>query len=284
MPVIMDNPTISQAFPELAPESLQQLFAAIPTGLMLEDPDGRILWLNAELERQLGIEADAILGTTAGDLPLEPPLGRGTSSAEHAALAPNAGCECVRTSHVPVAVRDEGAGCVARFFVATEPTLDRDNPDRQSLLRMLAARAPLDAIDAETGVLDREGIMQVLTAEVSRSRRYANPLSIVMMRVGPQTPQAKVDAMMGDSARLLREHMRWADSIGRFSQFEFLLVLPETGDEGVASLLAKIKANIDDSTVAYRTNLGSAVWQKGDNANLFLDRVLASLSSSNDLN
>ena len=83
---------------------------------------------------------------------------------------------------------------------------------RPRLVDMLQSKA---GIDVGTGMLDQATISRLLNSEVSRSRRYHNPLSIAQFAIGEalaRNPQVLLGAMAA-VARTLREHLRWTDSV-----------------------------------------------------------------------
>ncbi len=132
----------------------------------------------------------------------------------------------------------------------------------------------LDLTDAETGVLSHRALMLVLEPQVSRSRRYSNPLSVVVLEL----EGAGADALRR-AARALKGHLRWADVVGRDEQGRFVLVLPETPAEAAEAIAAKIDHALAVDGAACHYRLGVAQWRLGDDAADLLHRAAAELAS-----
>jgi len=243
--------------------SLERVLAGAPIAILIEGAGGRLLWRNAALEKALGTvdEADA------------DPIGTFT------ARAAERGLTCTRVALAPDCTTagndDRGRDAIraVRYFV---PTTDKADA-RGLLLRLLDSRPGLDA---ETGVLDGTGINRALQTEVSRSRRYGNPLSVVMLRMagGLDTLRAV--------ARMLKEELRWADLIGRVDEHTLLVVLPETGADAASHLLAKVRGMLarDAATRGRRVaRLGAAGWCCGDDSDTLLQRASEALEAEAEI-
>lgn len=145
----------------------------------------------------------------------------------------------------------------------------------------------LATVDPKTGLYTPRALMQNLEPLVSRSRRYSNPLSIVVMSVAglaeydhlPQGPGAQ--QVLLAVGHLLKDQLRWADIISRSSNHEFVMVLPETSTEATQKLIDKIRSRLGSLAVpegqekgyAIDARFGVASWQKGDDAQQLLQRA-----------
>lgn len=136
--------------------------------------------------------------------------------------------------------------------------------------------------DRLTGLLNYRALMQILEPQIARSRRYHNPLSVVLMRIKPFLFDAAESANLDDDnilavARLLKDQMRWADQIGRFDEAAFLLVLPETSGKDAQMLTQKIKKGIDilnqNAKKKVIADFGLSEWTKGDDLHRLLGRA-----------
>ncbi|MCU7799718.1 MAG: diguanylate cyclase [gamma proteobacterium symbiont of Lucinoma myriamae] len=123
------------------------------------------------------------------------------------------------------------------------------------------------------------GMFQTLSSEVSRSRRYNNPLSIVLMTVDYQScsaamEQENIEQLRLMISQLLKDQIRWADIVGHLNEFDFVLLLPETVYESAEVLIRKINDRLCNMTIdTQHISYGISQWQKGDDVNMFLNRA-----------
>jgi hypothetical protein len=122
---------------------------------------------------------------------------------------------------------------------------------------------------AGAGVLSREAALLRLDAEISRSRRYANPLSCLFAQV-PAVP-----SVYGTLERMLRDQLRWVDVLARWSDTELLVLLPETHARATSALCRKLAAQAQPLLDPTPVNWGASTWRRGDDAVLFVTRALA---------
>ena len=159
---------------------------------------------------------------------------------------------------------------------------------RQPGRSAVAAGRDPQQLDAESGALDRRAIMQVLGAEISRSRRYGNPLSSLLIRYSDggegQLGTIKFTGTRRRVAERLWESLRWVDSLGALSRGEFLVVLPETGRRAAEHVLEKVRASLEaldledaHAELAYR--LAATERAQEDNAQRLLARLHAELDA-----
>jgi len=144
----------------------------------------------------------------------------------------------------------------------------------------------LATLDPNTGLFTPRALMQNLEPLVSRSRRYSNPLSVVVMAVAgladynhlPKGPDAQ--QVLLAVGHLLKDQLRWADIISRSSSNEFVMVLPETSTDAAQKLIEKVRAHLGSLAIpgapekgyAIDARFGVASWQKGDDAQQLLQR------------
>jgi len=102
-------------------------------------------------------------------------------------------------------------------------------------------------IDAITGVDDCETVMQRLEAELHRALREKTPLSVGLLHV-TQLKEARElggasggDLVLREVARRLRSALRPYDVLGRCSEEEFLVVMPNTRELDLAEALARLR-------------------------------------------
>lgn len=144
-----------------------------------------------------------------------------------------------------------------------------------SLLRELRDR------DTETGLLTAVRIYRVLLGEIARSDRYGNPLSCILLQIR-SLEELPVDARLMLTSRLA-DVMRNTDFAGVWDREAFLLVLPETSEQGARMFSEKVgKAlgdrsaglpGIDPADISITTRV--TTWRTGDDADAILGRLLS---------
>jgi diguanylate cyclase (GGDEF)-like protein len=144
----------------------------------------------------------------------------------------------------------------------------------------------LTITDDLTSMANRRATLQALDAQVTRSRRYGNLLTLCAVRLGHPEPAIGLlpDHSILVLAQYLRERLRWADVIGRFEDQLFLLVMPETSKEDAEHLLHQIVQECRDGALkdlgedpAPVLEIGIAGWTKGDDPQRLITRTIASI-------
>jgi len=144
----------------------------------------------------------------------------------------------------------------------------------------------LTITDILTGMANRKATVQALAAQVTRSRRYGNALSLGAMRLThPNLPDVPLpDDSILALAHYLRERLRWADIIGRYENELFLLVMPETSKEDAEKLLLQIVEECHEGALTEQgdhpvpeLSIGVAAWEKGDDPQRLIQRTLDTL-------
>ncbi len=127
----------------------------------------------------------------------------------------------------------------------------------------------------------RASWIEFLDYEVSRSRRYANPLSLLKLQVILNNQPADIDedTICQTVKDTLMDELRWADMIGNTSRGSYLMVLPETPFEALEQLQQKIADAICrqikqlSEQIDCQVVFGSAHWQKLDDSEKLLKRA-----------
>jgi len=169
---------------------------------------------------------------------------------------------------LPLKVKDENAGV---FLVeslmqgATEFT-----EDQLELLRLLTEQAALALTaaylynkveqmaisDGLTGLYDRRHIEHLMRREISRARRYDEPLGIAMAdidgfkQINDTYGHPLGDTVLKEIAKAFRAACREGDIVGRYGGEEFLFILPRSDAAGTAALGERIRAAAEQLTLA----------------------------------
>lgn len=102
--------------------------------------------------------------------------------------------------------------------------------------------------DSLTGLLTHTALKDQLAREVARARRYGTGLSVVMLdvdhfkRVNDTYGHAAGDRVLKSLARLLRQHLRASDIVGRYGGEEFAVLLPEADGAAAVAVIDRIRA------------------------------------------
>jgi GGDEF domain-containing protein len=121
----------------------------------------------------------------------------------------------------------------------------------------------LSLVDALTGLANHSALVHALNVQVSRSRRYYNPLTLVLIRIEPPTHSELPDGTVLAIARFLRDRLRWVDELGRHSVNTFMMILPETDEAGARILLGKIRVELDELLPRSAENSPSSILRIG---------------------
>ncbi|MFN0064012.1 MAG: ATP-binding protein [Myxococcaceae bacterium] len=131
--------------------------------------------------------------------------------------------------------------------------------------------------DPDTGLLDRAGLAARMEPELARSRRYARPLSVVVLSADAQTAPEK----LRQAASLVRRRLRSPDLVGHLGAGRFALVMPECGGADAATVARRLVAELQTDaqvTFAYRVEQVTAEeWQ----LEAILERISKDTAPSN---
>jgi two-component system cell cycle response regulator len=108
----------------------------------------------------------------------------------------------------------------------------------------------LATTDPLTALLNRRALTERLTTEMERALRYDGTVALLLIdldhfkRVNDTHGHLVGDAVLRGVAELLVQAVRTSDMVGRYGGEEFLVVLPETDDEGAASFAERVRERI----------------------------------------
>jgi diguanylate cyclase (GGDEF)-like protein len=113
--------------------------------------------------------------------------------------------------------------------------------------------------DELTGLSNRRRFQEVLAGEVERSRRFAQPVSLVMLdidnfkKVNDTYGHPAGDLVLKEVARILTEYSREIDEPARYGGEELAVVLPGTDEEGAFQLAERVRTGIESLRLPIRT-------------------------------
>jgi two-component system, cell cycle response regulator len=135
----------------------------------------------------------------------------------------------------------------------------------------------LTIIDALTDIHNKRYLMEFLDREISRSGRYARPLSLVMIdidrfrAINESLGHLGGDSTLRELAARVKGNIRKEELFARYGGEEFAVVLPETHREGAVALGERLRQVIDslpfryeDKTYNVTISLGVAITSGDD--------------------
>ena len=275
--------------PALGSEEVTTVMAALPVPVIAFLPDGYLAWANEPALELLGIARELLLGTRVADLPLRGRREKGqlVDGARYHVIARSAR-QARDTVSAHLSSIGQGNAAVNLVILSAVP---RTSAEIVALNDVRASCPPgrnrlPPRVDPSSGLLDRATIVRALETEVSRSRRYSNPLSIVVARLNPvqnesvpiaENPAGDESNALISMGQIIQEETRWADRIGRCDAGQLMLVLPETDARSAAVLVAKFKPRVEAALHRQGVHFGHAEWRWGDDSTLLQRRAFAAL-------
>jgi diguanylate cyclase (GGDEF)-like protein len=139
-----------------------------------------------------------------------------------------------------------------------------------ALVNALEQERAMNRYDPLTGVANRRYFLELLDVEVSRSRRYRRPFTLVYMdlddfkAINDRQGHAAGDALLRKVAETLVRGTRDVDTPGRLGGDEFALLMPETGYDAARSALWNLRKQIatvmSDNGWPVTTTMGAATY------------------------
>jgi diguanylate cyclase (GGDEF)-like protein/PAS domain S-box-containing protein len=111
----------------------------------------------------------------------------------------------------------------------------------------------LSYIDDLTGIYNHRFFIQQLNMEIERQRRYATPLSLLMIDIdyfkhyNDTNGHLAGDQALRAIALLIQHGVRQTDIIARYGGEEFSAILINTGKEGAKRIAERVRRNVADT-------------------------------------
>ena len=121
-----------------------------------------------------------------------------------------------------------------------------------NLKQTLSAQSDQTAsrVDAVTNVLTRAFLHELLQSEISRAERNHHPLTLLMCdlnnfkQINDRHGHLMGDYVLSQMAAIFKRCVRGSDHIVRYGGDEFLVVLPETDEEGAEIVRQRMKEEV----------------------------------------
>jgi len=131
------------------------------------------------------------------------------------------------------------------------------NKRTKELLEQKNKLEALSKTDPLTGALNRRGFSDRFKDEVSRNKRNQNPMTIVLSdiddfkKINDTYGHDCGDLVLKEVVSLIRTLAREQDIIGRWGGEEFILLLPETPEEGALIFSERLRAAVANHQVEW---------------------------------
>lgn len=241
-------------------EELNWILDANPLGIIVQDESQKVVWVNQTLADWLVSSKDELLGDGIHFLAQ---LENGTSIT---LPKPHRQVLCSKVRHNDFTV----------WYL-------EDNSRLHQLEDEFIAMQAKHGIDNVTGLPNHNGILQQLESQVTRSRRYHNPLTIVLLSIRARISAVETgidETMLIRISQLLKDQLRWADQIGRLDEENFLLILPETSSSDAHRIIDKLHSRIEvESKQSILASFAHYQWQRGDDSKAMLNKVRTDLNT-----
>jgi diguanylate cyclase (GGDEF)-like protein/PAS domain S-box-containing protein len=134
--------------------------------------------------------------------------------------------------------------------------INREREDGERALQESAtARSPRrttdqETHDAATGLVNRWYLEETLPRELHRADRAKTPLTVTVLgldelqQLSGKFGQDAGDAMLREVGRVVREHLRKSDMACRYSDTEFVLVLPQSSPQATLERVEQIRSAV----------------------------------------
>lgn len=268
----------------IKPELVQKFLESLPAALAMLDKDNQIVWVNDSFVRITTLPREKLMGAAISDLPddLQSMFKQG-----HIYLDATNKRDAYWLACMSVQLED-----YTLQYCSDVTELQELIEDRENLKTRVAELNPHDPV---TGMLNRRALFQNLEQQASRSRRYGNTVSVMVMRITNLLDYIRefgnelADTLLLSVSQTLNDQMRWADVIGRLDKTEFLFILPETSEEVTRELREKVKEHVariamPSSARDFQLQLdfGMAQWRKGDDVGMLMQRARDMLNDKAD--
>jgi diguanylate cyclase (GGDEF)-like protein/PAS domain S-box-containing protein len=143
----------------------------------------------------------------------------------------------------------DDAGVVTHVIEYTREVTERKKSDDEKR-RLIEKLEYLSSTDSLTGLMNRRALMNSLTYEVDRARRYDSELSLILCDIddfkdiNDSLGHDAGDRVLQSVAATLRSVLRKSDIAGRYGGDEFMLILPVTAKQGAERLAEKLLAAV----------------------------------------
>ncbi len=281
---ILEKQVLKMSMSDINSSLCFNLLENSPSFIIVIDEQQRIYWLNQSFCDFLGLEREQLIGLSASDTK-EPCLKQVINATVRVEIFAGILDKWLELQDMMRLNGEQFELEKQELTVCYYADASKKIQIEKQLLQLESTLSHKMSHDSVTGMLNHHSMFQTLSSEVSRSRRYNNPLSLVLMKVDYQsdssaTAEENTEQIRLMISQLLKDQMRWADIVGHLKDFDFVLLLPETVYESAEVLIKKLNNNLQNAAMDVKhIKYGISQWQKGDDVTMFLDRAVEELNS-----
>lgn len=240
----------------------EEVYEKSPLAILISDQSERTIWCNARFYQEMQLTEQQVIGQLYPSLPLEA-VDQKTQLIQLFTEKSNN-----QRFHYWQQNLNEPPGAKAHYFVK----------DRQASHKKLSAQMS-KVMPGKPGWLD------FLDYEVSRSRRYDSPLSILKVHIlilSPSEAQAllELEEKIHQIIRqCLMDELRWADMFGHTDHGSYIIILPETPEKVLIKLQEKLHIAMVKEIEKLKTEMsfhivfGRAYWKKHDDSRMLVKKA-----------
>jgi diguanylate cyclase (GGDEF)-like protein len=150
-----------------------------------------------------------------------------------------------KRAEIALKISEETARAIQAELLVAKTDLEAE---REKLQRM-ATR------DSLTGIWNRRGIFDILSAELIRARRERRPLALAMVdldwfkRINDEYGHPTGDSVLTQVVHRIEFLIRASDHIGRYGGEEFIVVMPECNLENAAERIEHVRRAIEQDAI-----------------------------------
>jgi len=238
----------------------RRLFETAPYGILVLDAEtGVVIDANAAVCRLVGYEPDEVL-----DQPLWSVPAFKNAAATKSHFRDLVGQPHTRYADLPLETKDgqiRHVELVSTLFLADSKQFvqcaihditerikrERAEGERAQQESVRAAASVRRSTDAEThdqatGLVNRWYLEETLPRELHRAARRKAPLTVTVLAADGGRPIG--ESVLREVGRVIREHLRKSDMACRYSDGEFVLVLPDSSPSATLERVAQIRAAV----------------------------------------
>lgn len=237
-----------------------------PLCIVICNKDQRVTWCNERFLKETQLPDKSVVGQLFQALPIDCI----DNNAQQKQLFTGNGHDNIKFQYWQENL-EEPSGGTAHYFTRERGVSDKVT---QLIAKVSACKLP-----------KRANWVEFLDYEVSRSRRYDNPLSILKlhMLILSKPDNVHEETIHQTIKDTLMDVLRWADMIGHTDHGTYLMVLPETPNDSLQALQVKLENALKSQfqfisqEIKYQLVFGEAGWQKHDDSQKLLSRARHSL-------